>query len=178
MASETHPASPCLGICLVHPQTRLCRACLRSIDEIADWYRASAAEKRAILARIEARRSAPPGAGREYSKQEFARDIYLLDQSGRLPEIASVERLACAQQDFAWLRVRGVRPDVDLGAAQANAGGDGIGEGRELGGTRDVLARGRRVVPRAGPRRAQGGHPNDASAVQAMRLDQQQAQGG
>jgi len=55
-ASDAHPASPCLGICLMDPATRMCRGCLRTVDEIRAWYTASAAEKRAIIARLEARR--------------------------------------------------------------------------------------------------------------------------
>jgi predicted Fe-S protein YdhL (DUF1289 family) len=52
------PASPCLGICLMDPVTRQCRRCLRTVDEIARWYEASAAEKRDLLATLEARRAA------------------------------------------------------------------------------------------------------------------------
>jgi predicted Fe-S protein YdhL (DUF1289 family) len=55
-ASDAPPASPCLGICLMDPATRMCRGCLRTVDEIRAWYEASAAEKRAILARLDARR--------------------------------------------------------------------------------------------------------------------------
>jgi predicted Fe-S protein YdhL (DUF1289 family) len=54
--NDAPPASPCLGICLMDPATRMCRGCLRTIDEIRAWYDASAPEKRAILARLEARR--------------------------------------------------------------------------------------------------------------------------
>jgi predicted Fe-S protein YdhL (DUF1289 family) len=53
---EPSPVSPCLGICLMDPRTRMCRGCLRTVEEIAAWYSASAPEKRAILARLEARR--------------------------------------------------------------------------------------------------------------------------
>jgi uncharacterized protein len=49
-------ASPCLGICIVDPATRQCRGCLRTVDEIARWYEASPAEKRALLAVLVARR--------------------------------------------------------------------------------------------------------------------------
>ncbi len=52
------PASPCIGICLMDPRTRLCRGCWRNIDEIAAWHGADRAERHAILARIAARR--PP----------------------------------------------------------------------------------------------------------------------
>ena len=51
-------ASPCLGICIVDPATRQCRGCLRTVDEIARWYEASAAEKRELLAVLAARRAA------------------------------------------------------------------------------------------------------------------------
>ena len=59
---EPGPLSPCLGICLVDPATRMCRGCLRTIDEIAGLYRASAADKRAILKRLAARRGAADSA--------------------------------------------------------------------------------------------------------------------
>jgi len=29
--------SPCVKVCVIHPQTRLCTGCLRSIDEIGAW---------------------------------------------------------------------------------------------------------------------------------------------
>ncbi|HVC51861.1 MAG TPA: DUF1289 domain-containing protein [Stellaceae bacterium] len=61
---ERAPVSPCVGICLMDPVTRLCRGCLRSIDEIAAWYEASIAEKHAILGRIATRRAeSVPRAG-------------------------------------------------------------------------------------------------------------------
>jgi predicted Fe-S protein YdhL (DUF1289 family) len=52
------PPSPCVGICLVDPGSRQCRGCLRTVDEIARWYDATPAEKRALLAMLEARRAA------------------------------------------------------------------------------------------------------------------------
>ncbi|MFI4947280.1 MAG: DUF1289 domain-containing protein [Alphaproteobacteria bacterium] len=48
--------SPCLGICLMDPNTRMCRGCLRTIEEIALWYRATPAEQRRMLERLAARR--------------------------------------------------------------------------------------------------------------------------
>ncbi len=62
-APEASPVSPCLGICLMDPRTRLCRGCLRTIEEISGWYAAAAAEKRVILARLAARRAAATGSG-------------------------------------------------------------------------------------------------------------------
>ncbi len=58
---EPSPYSPCLGICLMDPATRMCRGCLRTIDEIRGWYEASAADKRAILERLAARRGVAKG---------------------------------------------------------------------------------------------------------------------
>jgi predicted Fe-S protein YdhL (DUF1289 family) len=54
--AQPSPVSPCLGICLMDPRIRTCRGCLRTVEEIAGWYSASVPEKRAILARLEARR--------------------------------------------------------------------------------------------------------------------------
>jgi hypothetical protein len=58
MPDASSPVSPCLGICLVDPATRRCRGCLRTIAEIAGWYDATPAEKRAILEGLAARRQA------------------------------------------------------------------------------------------------------------------------
>jgi uncharacterized protein len=51
------PVSPCIGICQLDPATRICRGCLRTVEEIAAWYRADLAGKRAILARLATRRA-------------------------------------------------------------------------------------------------------------------------
>ena len=42
--------SPCVKICVVHPQARLCTGCYRSIEEIAQWSRMSAEERTEVLA--------------------------------------------------------------------------------------------------------------------------------
>lgn len=47
--------SPCIKICTVHPEARLCVGCLRSIDEIAGWSRMSVDERRAVLAELPGR---------------------------------------------------------------------------------------------------------------------------
>ncbi|KIN60579.1 DUF1289 domain containing protein [Sulfitobacter noctilucae] len=41
--------SPCIKICVVHPEARLCTGCLRSIDEIGRWSRMDPAERREIM---------------------------------------------------------------------------------------------------------------------------------
>ena len=47
--------SPCIKICVIHPEERLCVGCLRTIDEIAVWSRLSPAERTAIMADLPAR---------------------------------------------------------------------------------------------------------------------------
>lgn len=41
--------SPCIKVCVVHPQARVCTGCLRSIEEITRWSRMTAAERREIM---------------------------------------------------------------------------------------------------------------------------------
>ncbi|MGB1035399.1 MAG: DUF1289 domain-containing protein [Primorskyibacter sp.] len=41
--------SPCVKICVIHPQARLCTGCLRSIDEITAWGRMTPQARRAVI---------------------------------------------------------------------------------------------------------------------------------
>lgn len=56
MMSEDVP-SPCTGICRIAPGTGLCLGCARALDEIAAWPGLDAAGKRAILAKLPARKA-------------------------------------------------------------------------------------------------------------------------
>ncbi len=47
--------SPCIKICVIHPEERLCVGCYRSIEEIATWSRLTPAERRRIMADLPAR---------------------------------------------------------------------------------------------------------------------------
>ncbi|MDR7124982.1 DUF1289 domain-containing protein [Pseudotabrizicola sp. 4114] len=47
--------SPCVKLCVVHPEARLCVGCLRSIDEITMWSRMTPDTRRAIMAELPAR---------------------------------------------------------------------------------------------------------------------------
>lgn len=47
--------SPCVKICVIHPDTRLCTGCLRTIDEITQWSRMSTDARRAVMAELPAR---------------------------------------------------------------------------------------------------------------------------
>lgn len=47
--------SPCVKLCVVHPEERLCVGCFRSIDEIAAWSRFSPEERSRIMAELPSR---------------------------------------------------------------------------------------------------------------------------
>lgn len=50
--------SPCVGVCAINPATNQCLGCLRSIEEIGAWPRASNEERLAILEKLKDRRRA------------------------------------------------------------------------------------------------------------------------
>jgi len=41
--------SPCVKICVIHPETRLCTGCLRSIDEIGEWSHMTPDARRTVM---------------------------------------------------------------------------------------------------------------------------------
>ncbi len=53
--ADPGPASPCTGVCVMHPRAGLCVGCLRRLDEIAAWPGLDAAGRRAILAALPGR---------------------------------------------------------------------------------------------------------------------------
>ena len=53
--------SPCVRICLIHPEARLCVGCYRTGDEIARWSRMAPDERRAIMDELPARKTRLPG---------------------------------------------------------------------------------------------------------------------
>ncbi len=42
--------SPCVRICVVHPEARICTGCYRTIDEIGRWSKMTPGERREIMA--------------------------------------------------------------------------------------------------------------------------------
>jgi uncharacterized protein len=48
--------SPCIKVCVIDPDTRLCEGCARSLDEIAGWAAMTDAERRRIMGELPARR--------------------------------------------------------------------------------------------------------------------------
>lgn len=51
--------SPCVKICIIHPETRLCLGCRRSIDEIGSWSVMTPDQRRAIMAALPGRNPGP-----------------------------------------------------------------------------------------------------------------------
>ena len=47
--------SPCVKICVIHPEARLCVGCHRSLEEIGSWSRLSPEARRAVMADLPAR---------------------------------------------------------------------------------------------------------------------------
>lgn len=54
---EAAVQSPCTSVCVIDQVTGLCGGCFRTLDEIAGWIDFSAAQKRAVISSLQARRS-------------------------------------------------------------------------------------------------------------------------
>lgn len=52
--------SPCVQICVIHPETKLCSGCHRSMDEITQWSRMSVDQRRVIMAELPQRAAIKP----------------------------------------------------------------------------------------------------------------------
>jgi len=59
--SRAEIESPCVRLCTIHPETRLCLGCARTIDEIASWSQMSPGQRREVMAALPLRRAAPAG---------------------------------------------------------------------------------------------------------------------
>jgi uncharacterized protein len=57
-AHAGHVPSPCIGVCRMHERTGWCVGCLRTIEEIIAWGRATPEDQRRIWALLPARREA------------------------------------------------------------------------------------------------------------------------
>ena len=49
--------SPCVKICIIHPQANICTGCFRTIDEISSWSNMSESERKGILKELPNRSS-------------------------------------------------------------------------------------------------------------------------
>ena len=52
-------ASPCVNVCRMDAKSGYCEGCRRTLEEIASWSIYNAAEKRAVLALLPARKQTP-----------------------------------------------------------------------------------------------------------------------
>lgn len=53
--SRNEIQSPCIKLCVVHPEERICVGCYRTIDEIGAWSRMTPEVRTAIMAELPAR---------------------------------------------------------------------------------------------------------------------------
>lgn len=51
--------SPCVQLCIVHPETRLCTGCARSLDEIARWGSMTPEARRRVMDELPHRQPVP-----------------------------------------------------------------------------------------------------------------------
>lgn len=47
--------SPCIKVCVIHPEARICVGCHRTIEEIAAWSRLTPEDRRAVMAELAGR---------------------------------------------------------------------------------------------------------------------------
>ena len=47
--------SPCVKICILHPEEKICTGCLRTLDEIGNWSRMTPEARRAVIADLPGR---------------------------------------------------------------------------------------------------------------------------
>lgn len=56
--------SPCIKICVLHPEARICIGCYRTGDEIAGWGRRTPEERREIMDQLPERKALLPNTRR------------------------------------------------------------------------------------------------------------------
>lgn len=61
-ATETSIETPCIRVCTLHPASRLCTGCGRTLDEIARWITFDGQERTQIMAQLPDRLAAMSGA--------------------------------------------------------------------------------------------------------------------
>lgn len=56
MYKDDHVPSPCNNSCIMDFQTKLCKGCFRTIEEIISWSNISSEEKRQIIEKVQSRK--------------------------------------------------------------------------------------------------------------------------
>ncbi len=54
--TRMEPQSPCVNICVIHPQEGICVGCYRTLTEIAQWAGMNDDMRRAVLAELPERK--------------------------------------------------------------------------------------------------------------------------
>jgi uncharacterized protein len=70
--SRNEVESPCVKICVVHPEVGLCMGCYRTVDEIAAWSCMTPEARRAVMSELPARapRLAPTRRGGRRARRD------------------------------------------------------------------------------------------------------------
>ncbi len=53
--SRNEIESPCVKICVIHPEAKICVGCYRSLQEIGAWSGMTSEERRQVMAELPAR---------------------------------------------------------------------------------------------------------------------------
>ena len=53
--------SPCVKVCMIHPDAKLCIGCYRTSDEIASWSRMTSQGRIALIETLPSRKNLLPG---------------------------------------------------------------------------------------------------------------------
>ncbi len=53
--------SPCVKVCILHPEAGICLGCYRTREEIAGWSRLTPEERQEIMGTLQARHALLPG---------------------------------------------------------------------------------------------------------------------
>ena len=65
--------SPCVKICVLHPEAKLCIGCYRTAEEITRWSRLLPAERRAVMDALPERAASIPKVRRGGREGRMAR---------------------------------------------------------------------------------------------------------
>ena len=52
--------SPCINVCVLHPQARICLGCFRTSDEITQWSHLTPEARREVMATLPERENSIP----------------------------------------------------------------------------------------------------------------------
>ena len=62
---RNEPDSPCVKVCVMHPEAKICMGCFRTIGEIGNWSKMDRAERLALMETLPQRASQIKGKRRK-----------------------------------------------------------------------------------------------------------------